>query len=534
MSQMTSSIIISSESGWRGERMRMGALLALWCAGLVAMSPSAFRIDEPNILALAHQIARAPSDPYGFTINWNGTTESAWSTLANPPIFPAFLAAWASLFGWSEVSLHIALVPISLLALVAVAGLARRVTMSPLHAVILMLASPAFVLGSQVAMPDVPMLACLAASVAAALRIGERRGMATVAAAFAFAAPLVKYNGVVAAPILLVLAIERFRSRDRRAAATLGVALMPPFALALWSALGWFRYGTPHLIALRSMQTGGLNPLPGMIAAFGLGILPLTIGLGLQLSRSRVAEAAAVGIAGFLVARYLLEYPVTSCLLYGLACALTTAFLLHVNRGDALLWTWLLVPFLFQFGQRFTSVRYLIATLPPAVLLFSAGQGRRVAVALAGSLILVITLSIADAQTANLYRDFVASHPAPRFSGHWGLQQYASERGASPVEAGEHPAPPVVIAQHAFPQWNARGKSFPLAIASSLRTIDCHAGANFYGDAIANCEHYPIYLPFAFGRGEVETFIITSATPVAAKRQPIPPRSASGAVATSR
>lgn len=518
----------------RGDWLRAGAVAALWGAMLAVLSPTAFRIDEPNLLALARQIARAPLDPYGFSINWNGTTQPAWSVLANPPLLPAFLAGWAALFGWSEISLHIAVIPISILALLAMGGLARRVGMRPLHAIGLMVVSPAFVLGSQVIMPDIAMLACLTAAVAAALRIGERRGIAAVAAVFAFASPLVKYNGIVAVPILLILAVERFRARDRHARATLVVASMPALALGLWSVLGWRWYGTPHLLALHALQRGGLNPLPGIIAAFGLGILPLAAGFGLRLRRLRVAEAMIVGAAGFLVAQRFLEYPTGSSLLYGLACTLTTAFLLHLDRSDPLLWTWLLTPLLFQFGQRFTAVRYLIATLPPAILFFRAGPRWRIVAASLASAILGIGLTLADAQTANLYRDFVISHPTPRFSGHWGLQQYAGARGSSPVEAGERPRSPVLVAVHAFPPWNARGQTYPQSIVSPLRTVDCHAAANFYGDAIANCEHYPIYLPFGFSRGEVETFVITSAIPVAAKRQPIPPSNASGGTATRR
>ena len=49
------------------------------------------------------------------------------------------------------------------------------------------------------------------------------------------------------------------------------------------------------------------------------------------------------------------------------------------DRRDALLWTWLLAPMAFQFGQRFTAVRYLIATLPAAILFFHAGPRWRAA-----------------------------------------------------------------------------------------------------------------------------------------------------------
>ncbi len=40
-----------------------------------------------------------------------------------------------------------------------------------------------------------------------------------------------------------------------------------------------------------------------------------------------------------------------------------------------------------------------------------------------------------------------------------------------------------------------------------VRTIDCQGGANFYAGRTYGCNH-PTFLPFAFGQGPSETFLV--------------------------
>src|SRR4051794_40435187 len=86
----------------------------------------AFRVDDPNIMAIARQIVRAPLDPYGFLFNWTGRPRPAFDILANPPLAPALIAAWSRLFGWSEVALHSLTLLYAIAAIFAVAAIARR------------------------------------------------------------------------------------------------------------------------------------------------------------------------------------------------------------------------------------------------------------------------------------------------------------------------------------------------------------------------------------------------------------------------
>lgn len=483
------------------------AIVAAWAVVLVVVSPTAFRVDEPNIIAIAKQIAQHPLDPYGFTINWIGTPQPAWRVLANPPLVPAWLAAWAGVFGWSESSLHIAVIPFSAIALVAIAMLAESFAASPVVLLALAIASPAFALASQVVMPDMAMLAAVTLAIAAALRADRSRVVWMVACAAAFAAPLCKYNGVAAVAVLAVIAMQK------RTLRTVAIAAAPVAAIVAWSLAGWLRYGSPHLIALRELQAGGLNPLPGIVAAFGLGVLPVVAWAGARLDRRAVLAGTFIGVASGVVAWRLLEYSPASSILYALACAATTAFLLQIRTREAVLVVWLVTPVILQFGQAFTSVRYLIAMLPPALLLWRGGSRTRVAVSAAAAAVLVALLSWGDAETANLYRGFVRAHPTARYSGHWGLQYYAELQHETPVATGEHVTESVTTAMHAFPPVVVEGRAYRMFIRSPLHTIDCAGAANFYSNAIANCEHYPVYLPFALSRSEVETFVIAERQP---------------------
>src|SRR5216683_1002389 len=110
---------------------RLAAILVVFALLQLPFLSGAFRLDDTNVLAIAKQIARAPLDPYGFTFNWTGTARPAFDILANPPLAPALIAAWASLFGWSEVALHIMTLLLGVAALAAMAAIAVREEISP-------------------------------------------------------------------------------------------------------------------------------------------------------------------------------------------------------------------------------------------------------------------------------------------------------------------------------------------------------------------------------------------------------------------
>ncbi|MBW2399285.1 MAG: hypothetical protein JRG80_08425, partial [Deltaproteobacteria bacterium] len=112
-------------------------LLLLFAAilGLLALfAHKAFTVDDPLFLWLAEHVQSHPFDFYGFDVNWGGTVRPMHEVTMNPPLVGYFIAGVAAIFGWSEVTMHLAfLIP----AGGAVAGtywLARRLSDRPLEA----------------------------------------------------------------------------------------------------------------------------------------------------------------------------------------------------------------------------------------------------------------------------------------------------------------------------------------------------------------------------------------------------------------
>src|SRR5438270_113675 len=105
------------------------SLALITLAGLAPFLNKQFNIDDPLFLWTAQQIAAHPLDPFGFSVNWTGAPEPMWHAMQNPPLCSCFIANVASVFGWSEVILHAAVLTkyfgITLLPLLAVYTLAH-------------------------------------------------------------------------------------------------------------------------------------------------------------------------------------------------------------------------------------------------------------------------------------------------------------------------------------------------------------------------------------------------------------------------
>jgi 4-amino-4-deoxy-L-arabinose transferase-like glycosyltransferase len=518
----------------------VAAVIGLFLLAQIPFLGTAFRIDEPNIIAIARQIARDPLAPYSFTINWIGTTHHAFDILANPPLVPAWLALWASGFGWSEISLHAAMLPFALLALIAVSSLARAGGAPEWAAALLLALSPAFFLGSQVVMPDVAMLSLFLLAVAAAERYHQTGSRAAAAIGFVagLLCPVAKYNGILLVAVLGVLWLVRGR---RPLLALLAAA--PIAGVAIWSAVSWAIYGEAHILVsakFQDPQTGSI--LPAIAGVLGLAVIPLALPAFVRMPRGGAAAMVAVGtgvLAG-LSAALTLEYAPLEAALYGLSAGLVVwvvvSLLMVYSDGNreqkeraAVAGVWLIGAVVLLFGVKFISVRYLLPFAPAAILLaLMRGTLRRgpvLAVAAALNILLTAAIAIGDARIASAYREFVAGNVAPAqtgqrlfFSGHWGFQHYMEAAGGLILDEKKQPewrtGDVAVIARNPFP--SVREPELKGALSFTVetheldnhwpvQTIDCAVNANFYADKIGPCRRPgAVYLPFGFHRGPSE------------------------------
>jgi 4-amino-4-deoxy-L-arabinose transferase-like glycosyltransferase len=522
-------------------------LVALWLVLQIPFVSSAFRVDEPNIVRIAERAAVAPADPYGFYINWNGGPEEAFHILANPPLVPYWLAAWGATLGWTEAVLHIAMLPFSVLAIVALAVLANDLGVRPLAPALLLVASPSFFLASQVVMPDIAMFALFVAAVACAVRYLATGSAWLVPLGFVAGAlaPLAKYNGALVGPVLGLLWLA---GRGRRTG-LLVIAAGPAAGVGLWSFASLMMYGRSHISTIAEFESGGtVVILSAILGYFAFGVLPAVAATSASppllprhlLGAITLLMALLMGVSMYLV------FPVGpwAAAGYGLSAGITFRLLLivgalgvqGVRERDViplLLVLWFALVFWFQFGLLFSSVRYMLPLLAPMLLLLvRAGLLRTESpsfrAGLAFSLALTVAIGIGDARTANLYRDFVNDVVVPKkaaiagrflFDGHWGFQYYMEREGGTILDFFRQPrlrdGDVVFIARNPFPSYQQLTPTRALAIDDEeirftprwpVRTIDCSAFANFYGPGVRECKG-PV-LPFGFSLQAKDEFAI--------------------------
>jgi 4-amino-4-deoxy-L-arabinose transferase-like glycosyltransferase len=150
----------STPALWHRFRRDIFILCVATIALLAPFSGKPVHVDDPMYIWAAQQIVAHPLDFYGFNVNWGGHVEPMPATMINPPLLPYYLAAVSRLVGWSEIALHVVMLPFALLSEIALYLLARRFCRLALIAALLMLLCPAFCVSCTTLMCEVPML-CL-------------------------------------------------------------------------------------------------------------------------------------------------------------------------------------------------------------------------------------------------------------------------------------------------------------------------------------------------------------------------------------
>ena len=469
-------------------------LLLLWTLVQLPFVSGPFRIDDPYHLEAAKQMRRAPGDPYGFQINWDGTPKSAFVTYASPPLVPAWLALWSCFFPQNEISLHVAMLPFSIVALVTFGVLARSFEVRPSIAIALLACSPAFFLASQVLMPDMPMLCLFLLAVTGARFYQLKQGWSAVfiACLAGFCCPLAKYNGAVLVPVLISIGLAGGRRLEVRnsgsnersanepfslwagkglhgfAPGMLAIVSAPVVSLVCWGTFTWTKYGAVHFLSMSTFQRGQAHSMDpatltaGILGVVGLGVMPLgLLGFLFKSRNSSLWLSALTLFSGVGAARLaiLMRYGLSSVLLFAFSVSISVFIVGLVMRlgwqsvrdGD---WTflpllvWILAGLAFQYGLMFSAVRYVLFLAPPIILLVLrnsswAPRGGWLTATLGANLLFVLALSLADARQASVYPSVVADEIRPRleksgsrffFDGHWGFQYYASQIGGVPFD----------------------------------------------------------------------------------------------------
>jgi hypothetical protein len=529
-----------------GGHARLALALGAFTACYLPFLRRPIQIDDPLFLWAARHIQSNPLDFYGLSANWFGTVAPFPDVMQNPPLVSYWLAAWTAIFGWTEVSLHLAMLPWALGALAGIWFLARELDAPPTESLLVAAATPAFFVSSTTLMCDVPQLCSWTWATVfwiRGIRTG-RNGPMAWGATLAAVAFLTKYVGIGLVPLFAAYgAIARRRAGPWLAWLALPVAVVVGYEL-LTSHLygrGLFLGASRYAIGFEGKAAAAIAGKITSGLAFTGGAFLVVLWYAPRLWTGRaLAGWTALGVllaSGVAWGRWLDPVPLQqggpvrwAYLFQVGALAAIGAGILWLVVAEAirersadgmllLLWAAGIVAFAFWVNWSL-NVRSLLPMLPVVAILVVRRATRRAdsaarshvvrqVVPLAAGAATAMLVAAADCRLAEISRDSAveigqqlrAAGKTARFQGHWGFQWYAEQQGMvaldwvrHPLHAGELHALPGTnsnlnpIREGTAATWTVlRAEPFPW-----LATMGGTVGAGFYADAFGP-------LPFVVG-----------------------------------
>lgn len=492
----------------------------------------------------AQQIAAHPLDFYGFSANWGGHLEPVPVDMMNPPLLPYYLAAVSKLVGWSEIALHAALLPLSVLSVVGFYLIARGFCGSPLSAGLMMLFCPAFLVSSTTLMCEPPMLCLWLWTIVFWLR-GSTRSIRwlPLSGLLVGTAVLTKYSAICLVPLLLAYSVI-YRSSRRVCIAQIASLLIPVGMILGYNHYTAVMYGQGMFLNAIgfssdfSREHGVALPakiLDSLLFVGGGAIACVLVGFVALNLRTRLLVVAAVPLA-ILAARKCFGLPGgwnSSWPFYAQAGILVAAGLVifvicikdffHPKVDSLFLLVWTGGVFIFAAKLNWSiNARSILPLIPPVSILVQRALEqhqfrltRPYVAAMSIAATISILTALADEQTADANRVAAAHLMKNRtdqkvwFTGHWGFQYYMQRLGAMPLDTVSPKCKPgdiviVPLNNYGIPLTGislTAMDTFSVDASPFLSLVNGSMGANFYfspGDR----------LPFVFGPIPPETFVI--------------------------
>lgn len=426
-----------------------------------------FHIDDSAHLEIAKWIIHDPLHPMSGILNWSGTPDPIFQT-NQPHLYFYLLAAWAYVFGFSEVSVHLFQSMFSLSAIAIFHSIAvKRVPTLATWLTAMLALGPAFIV-EQNAMVDIALLAVwLAFFRYLILDIDSSKQTVRFIsmAVFASAGVLIKYSSLVLVGVLLVALLgERRRTY-------LWVLLIPAATVILWSIFNFLDVGSVHILtrpqsglspwrvlehSFRWVITlGGLLPLGAMILGLTVArryqslnrlwwpslLLMGALSLSVMLGAVSDVHADRVLLLVFLVNGLLIVTWVLACTWQALRGS-PAGSPAQERMSELYLLLWIAATTAFYvLSAPFIAARHVLLVLPPLLLLFGQAFGslvsrRALTVGLGVTLVVSAGLCLSDWRFADFYRRAAAEIASELPSGsriwttgHWGWQWYAAQQG---------------------------------------------------------------------------------------------------------
>ncbi|MBI5623095.1 MAG: glycosyltransferase family 39 protein [Elusimicrobia bacterium] len=451
----------------RGTRSGILVVLGFTLALFLPFLAKPMHNDEPVFAAVGRHILADPLHPIAFDYYWFGQTMPMAKINTTPPGFLYLMAAVEALPGERELLMRLAFLPFVLAAAWALYGLASRFLERPLLPVLIVIASPAFLLNMGHLMPEAPSLGLGLLGMRLAVQgADERRSWAwTAGAALLGMAALFKYNAGLLIPAAVCYGLLSGVPPMRLAAFTV-LACAPAGLYIGWDLLGERAFAArawevtsqsssawwsswPHKARSLLAFTGGC----GVVTALWPYVMEARSGW------TRWHAGAALCVAALFLPAWDLA-PVRSVdratgivLSVGAVFGLARAALSPGSAPGWRLWLpWLASAAVFQaFLYWSVMARTVLHMLPPLVFLLAgraeallgARRFERLGLAsLAATVVLSLTLGWVDHTYASATKAFAEDVARTRlaqgrtvyFTGAMGLQHYLEPKGAVGLE----------------------------------------------------------------------------------------------------
>ena len=500
----------------------------------------AFHIDDPVVLQCAKRILLNPLDPLGGEFDWFGVAMPFWQVTTNPPLLSYYLAPLVWIFGYSEIILHLSMMPFLAGILAGCLALSRRFCEPLQWLPVLMIATSSAVLVSSNVMRDIPALALICVGLAVGIQGLDtgRSLLLSVGSLLLGLAAVTKYSAGVAVVILVLYALM---SKRKIAVLPLLPSILP---LGIWCGWTWLVYGEAHpwFLLLGKHSAGSFSTADkffSLLVTLGsvcllapliawriqevkrrakLLVLGGTFVLALAAWWYHAGEASSQNVTWTVVGSFSLLGVLVVGLVPGSGRRLP-------DRDSMFLLCWSLVFFAFSVSLvPFQAVRHVLGGLVPAVLLCFrtgreiSGTARKGLLLLVGvQLLLALSVAWSDMEYANVYRDFARDvsqrHPEKEiwFLGQWGWHFYAEQAGFRQMHG--HGAAPGSGSLLVWPKRvsvgrvSAENREF-LERLRLIETRDVHSTLPIQTMSFPEASFYAVIrrtVPFVFSREPIET-----------------------------
>jgi hypothetical protein len=430
-------------------------LVTLALCSFVPFASRAVYLDEPMYLHIAKSVWEKDwLFPQSTTWIFFGIPEPATSQ-THPPAGVYFLAVMLKVFGgFQTIPFRLLWGVFSIIAILAFYRLARHFTSDPFWVAALFAVSPALFVMNPTFMMDVPMMALFLAGLGFYLDCiqGKRARLCLVAICLVLSLGL-GYPALVPIGCLFCWAVFH-----KRPLAELCAIATSPICLFLWQYSMKRHFGVVPMANLtRYFSSNSAFPsdlLPALSFLGGVSLFPWALLALTPLSKKWFIAGASVAAAVLLSFCHAWPSPFYRAWYIALAScgiAWVIVFILKSCRRDSnrplmrsylILWAPAMLLFFLLMGEM-VSARYFLLSLPPLFLIIFA-QIRRTAaiVALAATLLLSLSLAIADYRYVNAYREWVTQTIIPlQQQGYriWsdaesGLRFYLNQRGIQTLD----------------------------------------------------------------------------------------------------